>query len=489
MHALSTYCQLGAIQAQLQLEDGALLACQQLLRVLPNRRWVVRGLWHDQLVVAKVFSAKDASRYATRDAAGTQLLAKAGIQTPALLWRGQTKDISVQDEPTQVLIYAAIVAAESADRAYHARNIAQRTELMTQLSRVLGQHHAARLRQTDLHLDNFLIQHEHVWSIDGDGIQQLTISDQQAYQDLARMISKIPILDQVKLVGVCLAAYEQQRGRSGRLQPAQLLAWSKQQHTKDAWRYAAKKVFRNCSDVIWQSTPHYALALTRTSGLAVECLSIASLEESMQQGDTLKAGNTCTVSMGQLGGVSVAIKRYNIKNVWHAFSRAWRASRAAHAWRNAHLLSYFGIATPAPLCMLETRFFGLRSKAYFVAAFSPWPDAMAFFQQTTDQQLRDEAVQQLVTLCYQCYLLQLSHGDMKASNLQITDTGQVVVLDLDSLRMHRYQQWALRAHVKDIRRLLQNWKADTSLYNALVNRFNEVYIDHLPLKRAGIAIS
>jgi hypothetical protein len=47
---------------------------------------------------------------------------------------------------------------------------------------------------------------------------------------------------------------------------------------------------------------------------------------------------------------------------------------------------------------------------------------------------------------------------------------------------------ALRAHAKDIRRLLQNWKQDTSLYNALVESFSLIYQDHTPLKLAGIPI-
>ena len=77
---------------------------------------------------------------------------------------------------------------------------------------------------------------------------------------------------------------------------------------------------------------------------------------------------------------------------------------------------------------------------------------------------------------------------MKASNLQITDQGEIVVIDLDSMRQHRRTQMARRAHAKDIRRLLQNWKQDTSLYNALVESFSLIYQDHTPLKLAGIPI-
>ncbi len=484
MHVLTQYMQLGKLQIALPLADGTMLACEHLLRVLPHRRWVVRGTWHAQAVVAKIFSGQHAARYAARDAKGAQLFAQAGIATPALLWRGQSHDATAI-----VLIYAAIDAAESAESAYQRRCMEQKQALMTQLSRVLAQQHMAQLRQTDLHLDNFLIQQNKVWSIDGDGVQHQTISKSCAYRDLARLISKITVQDQIHVVGTCLAAYDQQCGWAGDMLPARLLQMAIQQHRTDAWRFAAHKVFRSCSDVRWQRTPSQTLALVRASALTATDVNLDNLEAWMQQGVNLKAGNTSTVVHVTFNGMPLVIKRYNIKSFWHAVSRAWRPSRAAHAWRNAHLLRYFGIATPSPLCLLETRRFGLRGKAYFIAAHSPWPDAMQFFKQSTDVVLHAEAIKQLVKLCYQLYVLQLSHGDLKASNLQITDTGEIVVLDLDSLQLHRCPYFALRAHARDIRRLLQNWKADASLYNALVEQFNVIYQDDRPLKLAGIAHS
>ncbi|MEZ0287661.1 MAG: hypothetical protein ACAH05_01725, partial [Methylophilus sp.] len=94
----------------------------------------------------------------------------------------------------------------------------------------------------------------------------------------------------------------------------------------------------------------------------------------------------------------------------------------------------------------------------------------------------------LALTCYQFYLLQISHGDLKASNLQVNPQGQIIVMDLDSMQQHRCARHALRAHAKDIRRLLQNWKDDTSLYNALLQSFHKVYVDLTPLKLAGISI-
>jgi hypothetical protein len=64
--------------------------------------------------------------------------------------------------------------------------------------------------------------------------------------------------------------------------------------------------------------------------------------------------------------------------------------------------------------------------------------------------------------------------------------GQPVLIDLDSMQQHRCAYFAHRGHVKDLQRLMQNWKHDTSLYNAFVKSFKVVYADHTLLKQASV---
>lgn len=451
------------------------------VRVLPQRRWVFRAQWSGKAVFAKVFVGAQAEKYAARDAQGVGWLTQAGLATPALLWQGESAD-----QRARVLIYAAIAPADNADVLYQSLPSAQGLALLKQLVQTLAAQHAAGLIQTDLHLKNFLLADGQVWSLDGDGIQQATLSKHRAYRQLAELVSKIQVLDQHAWVAPLLAAYDAARGWQATLVPATLLAWAKQMKAQEVERYVTRKIFRTCSDVTWQQTSQSAQAVSTTGGLHVTDL--PALEVAMHVGQVLKPGNTCTVVHTHLQDQSVVIKRYNIKNWLHGLGRAWRPSRAAASWRNAHRLQYYGMLTPQPLLMYERRYCGMRGRAYFVSAYSPWPDAQAFFQQCHDQALRQHVVQQLVTLCYQWFLLKVSHGDMKASNLQVTDRGDIVVIDLDSMQQHRRTQMALRAHAKDIRRLLQNWQADTSLYNALVKSFSLIYQDHTPLKLAGISI-
>ena len=465
----------------IRLADQTALTQLMAVRVLPQRRWVFCAQWSGKAVFAKVFVGAQAAKYAARDAQGVGWLTQAGLATPALLWQGESAD-----QRARVLIYAAIAPADNADVLYQSLPSAQGLALLKQLVQTLAAQHAAGLIQTDLHLKNFLLADGQVWSLDGDGIQQATLSKRRAYRQLAELLSKIQVLDQHAWVAPLLAAYDAARGWQATLVPATLLAWAKQMKAQEVERYVTRKIFRTCSDVTWQQTSQSAQAVSTTGGLHVTDL--PALEVAMHVGQVLKPGNTCTVVHTHLQDQSVVIKRYNIKDWLHGLGRAWRPSRAAASWRNAHRLQYYGMLTPQPLLMYERRYCGMRGRAYFVSAYSPWPDAQAFFQQCHDQALRQHVVQQLVTLCYQWFLLKVSHGDMKASNLQVTDRGDIVVIDLDSMQQHRRTQMALRAHAKDIRRLLQNWQADTSLYNALVKSFSLIYQDHTPLKLAGISI-
>ncbi|HSH86524.1 MAG TPA: lipopolysaccharide kinase InaA family protein [Methylophilus sp.] len=466
---------------QLALPDGSALTQLQVHRMLPGRRWVFSAAWQNQAVFAKVFIGRQAEKYAKRDAQGAIWMAEAALKTPALLWQGHAKN-----GQAHVLIYAAIPQAENVHQVYAQTEVPQRLMLLEKVVQVLAQQHAAGLLQTDLHLKNFMLANGSVWSIDGDGIRKKTLSRRACYQQLAALIAKLSILDQQAWVPDLLGAYQQQRKWSGQISQNQILAWAKHYKAQEVREYVERKIFRNCTDVIWQQTATFVMA--HNAHVALPELTPDALELAMRAGSMLKEGNTSTVVRTRLAQLDAVIKRYNIKNMLHAIGRSWRPSRAAVSWSNAHRLQYHEILTPQPLAMLEKRLFGLRGQAYFVSAVSALPDAFTFFNTISDEALRSEALRQLALTCYQFYLLQISHGDMKATNLQINAQGQIVVMDLDSMQQHRCAKRALRAHVKDIRRLLQNWKDDTSLYNALLQSFHAVYVDHMPLKLAGISI-
>jgi tRNA A-37 threonylcarbamoyl transferase component Bud32 len=213
---------------------------------------------------------------------------------------------------------------------------------------------------------------------------------------------------------------------------------------------------------------------------------VSAIDALMQPQNLLKNGNTCTVALTEMEGKKIVIKRYNIKSFWHGVSRAFRQTRAAISWANAHRLNILGIATAQPIALIEQRKLGfIKGKAYYLAEFIDAPNVDEYFAKTQSKTERAKAVKNIVTLFYRLYLLQISHGDMKATNIKMLDN-KPVLIDLDSMRQHKTYFSSSVVHLKDLNRFMQNWKNDIALYNAFVKTFKVVYPDVAILIKAGI---
>lgn len=464
---------------QVQLDHASSLTLLDRVRVVPGRREVYRGEWQGQGVFAKIFLGKDALKYAKRDADGIAILQQEHIATPKLLHAGT--GTMQGGELVQVIVLEEIKNSKNIEELWPMLKVKARLELAKKLVKVIALHHDADIIHTDLHLKNFLVTDDFVYTLDGDGIRQYAgLTYKRALHNLAEMVSKFDVLEQAEWLPQLLEAYLANIGWQQPMTVAQVVPLANQYRLKALSNYADKKVFRNCTDVsVSQSASGFQAwsnAFDLPKGLDLDAL--------LESGSRLKNGNTCTVGLAEIAGKRVVIKRYNIKDLVHAFSRAFRPSRAAVSWANAHRLKLLGIPTAAPIALLETRKFGfLRGKAYFLTEFINVPDVMEYFAQTQDKKARADAVKNICTLFYRLYLLQISHGDMKATNIKMQGT-QPALIDLDAMRQHR--RTCLKAHARDLRRFMQNWKNQPALYNAFVKTFRAVYADARPLELAGV---
>jgi tRNA A-37 threonylcarbamoyl transferase component Bud32 len=383
-----------------------------------------------------------------------------------------------------MLIFQAIENSENAEVLW--RKLADRARLKfaKQLVKAVAQHHQASLLQTDLHLKNFLVKDEAIYTLDGDGIRKYAhLTQQQALKNLSILLSKFDVLDVEVWLAELLKTYSDVRNLQTLPDTAWIKAMTNAHREKVASYYADKKVFRRCSDVIITALRGLFVAASSDANITLPS-DMAELDVLIHQHNLLKNGNTCTVGLAEIDNKKIVIKRYNIKSFWHGIGRAFRPSRAAASWANAYRLNILGIATAKPIAVYEQRTFGLRGKAYFLAEYLDLPDVAEYFAQTQNKTKRAEAVKNIVTLFYKLYLLQISHGDMKATNIKMQGT-QPVLIDLDSMRQHRKSNPV--THLRDLQRFMQNWKDNTSLYNAFVKTFKVVYPNDFLLIKAGIA--
>lgn len=468
----------------LSLADLTLLTCQKIVRVVPQKRVVCQGLWQGKDVYAKLFFGKNAKKYAARDAAGVKWLIDANIDTPPMLHQGEALE-----EKVQVLIFEAIEPANNVEQIWQDLNLTQRLTLAKKVVVEVAKHHDANLLQTDLYLKNFLVSENKIYTLDGDGVRKfVSLSHQQILQNLAVIWSKFDILDIEKWQTILADTYAKTSTRNIVLEPDKVASMANQHRLRAATQYADRKVFRQCADVNIFTTKNLLVAVSGDADIKIP-MQLTELDDLIQPHNLLKDGNTCTVALAEIDHKKIVIKRYNIKSFWHSISRAFRPSRAAASWANAHRLNILGIASAQPIALFEQRKFsflagGLRGKAYFLAEYLDLPDVAEYFAQTQDKVQCAEAVKNIVTLFYKLFLLQISHGDTKATNIKMQGT-QPVLIDLDSMRQHRKTN--ATEHARDLQRFMRNWQDNARLYNAFVETFKVIYSDDSVLLKAGIA--
>lgn len=470
---------------RLALQDAPELSCEQIVRRIPGRRLVCRGSWAGRAVYAKLFIGSDAQRYAVRDAHGALALHAAALATPELLHEG-----AIDEAAGRVLIYAAVEPSQDAEQAWLAADAAGRAQLAAALVATVARQHAAGLLQTDLYLRNFLCAADAIYTLDGDGIRQPPTLDQRsALANLALLLSKFDVLDDVRLPEL-LQLYAEVRG----WKPAGALLTELQQRVRAtrqrvARQYAERKVLRECSEVrVRQGFWRYA-AFERAQ-LTPELEQLAADPDAALQAagsQRLKSGNTCTVGLVQAGARKVVVKRYNVKNFWHGLNRALRCTRASVSWSNAHLLRLLGISTPPPLALIERRWGWLRRQSYFLAEYQAGPDiAEVLADPVLAPERKHELAALLATLLRRLSLLGIEHGDMKASNFLLVD-GEPVVIDLDAMRLHADPAVAQRRHARDLRRFLKNWQQDAATQQMMKAALAAAYGNDPVLALAGIA--
>lgn len=466
----------------LTLSDGTQLTELHVVRCVANKRLVCSGRWNGEPIFAKLFIGHQAERYAARDAAGVEWLSRAAILTPPLLHERSA-------EGAEILIFKAIVDGRNAESVYLASTFSERLVLAEKVVTVVAAHHDAGLLQTDLYLKNFLVESERIYTLDGDAIKPLPniLRRRAALNNLALLLSKFDVLEMALWLKPLAGIYTRSRQGRIKIDLKQLEALVMRHRHRVVDRYASKKVFRQCTDVAVSRSSRHFLAMCRDGFSTSLEHQLRNAPDSLIDGPhqpKLKSGNTCTVALAEINGRKVVVKRYNIKSFWHLIGRFWRPSRAANSWSNAHRMLMHGIATATPLALLEQRFGPLRGRAYFLAKYIESPNLADFMQDALHSGAQKQTVLHAVAeLMHKLLLLQIVHGDMKASNIHIEDSHPILI-DLDSLQEYKCKARFAAGHVRDLKRLIKNWENQPEIEQWLITALQKVYGDHPLLAKA-----
>jgi heptose I phosphotransferase len=175
--------------------------------------------------------------------------------------------------------------------------------------------------------------------------------------------------------------------------------------------------------------------------------------ESYFNGTLLKHDATTSVVKAHIDDRFLIVKRYNIKSFWHAMNRGVRKSRAHICWENAERLIHLGINTAKPVAMIEKRLGPFRSTAYFISEHIEGELASTYFSLENSS---SKAAKHVSALIKQLYQVSISHGDLKATNIIISQD-KPWLIDLDGMRQHFSRRRLLKARRRDIKRFMRNW--------------------------------
>lgn len=447
--------------------DDARLRCTEILRHLPGKRLVCMGTLDGRGVVAKIYvDPKRAKVHAEREARGARAMLARGIRTAPLL---ATASIN----GAQVIVYERIAPAQTAIDVWAASNRTERVPLFRALVETVAQHHNAGLLQHDLHLGNFLLCDQQIYTLDAAEIhaEQTPIARPKALDNLALLCAQLPPEhDETALAALDDYARARQWETTAEDHTVLKVAIAMQRNRRE--RLFLRKIFRESSAFVCRRRfDHYYVCDRRDYSQAMR-QALENPETLFEGAQLLKRGNTATVAATRIDGRAVVIKRYNIKDPLHALKRAIQPTRAAISWRNAHRLRFYDIATPRPIALVERRIGPLRRTAYFITEFHAGEPASVFFR-------RDDIAEEskvgvatgITTLIRQLRSLSLSHGDMKATNFLIAED-QPALIDLDAMRKHRDPVTADRALQRDVERFMKNWSSESSTETSFCKLFS-----------------
>jgi tRNA A-37 threonylcarbamoyl transferase component Bud32 len=426
------------------------LLCTALLRVIPGRRKVYEAMWNDKSVIAKVFSHKfSARRHLKREWRGLSFLASRGLSAPKPLFYGQT-----EDKRWAVVVEKIADSSTVLDVFKETQDPDKELDLLVSVCKELAKQHSKGVLQEDLHLGNFLLRGDNVFTLDAGQMRFLRreAGRKSSISQLAMLASCLPDTNTESISTLCKEYFNARRWRLGK---SDQISFQKQLavHRKRTLRKGLKKCLRTSKRHLRVKTGRYIAVFDRDFCQEVNPPDfIKQIDALMNEGQILKNGNTCYLSHLMWNGKDVVVKRYNHKGFIHSLRHTIKRSRARRGWLHGHRLAMLDIATPKPLAYIEQLKKKLVWKSYLVTEYVEGQKLYDFLRNSNiAEEQRSIAMRQVQNLLDKIGKYRITHGDLKHTNILITDNGPTIT-DLDGMKVHKWN-WAYKiSRAKDFRR-------------------------------------
>jgi tRNA A-37 threonylcarbamoyl transferase component Bud32 len=429
------------------------LLCTGLYRAIPGKRAVYDAMWKDTSVVIKVFSHKFKARlHFKRELKGLNQLQNRGLSSVKSLFSGKT-----HDGRWAIVLEKIVDSATILDVLNKTAEKLKDLDLLIRVCRELAKQHNKGVLQKDLHLGNYLLAGDRIYALDPSQMQffRHQLPRNKSISQLALLLCSLPISD-IKSVRVICQEYFEVRGWHVEKSDETLLQKKMALYMKRGIRRSLKKTLRTSKGHLKITNKQYSAVFDKGFYIETELLDfVEQLDTLMDSGQVLKDGNTCYVSRLSFSSKDIVVKRYNNKGFLHSLRHTIKRSRARRGWLHGHRLGMLNIATPKPLAYIEQRRGLLVKKSYLVTQYVEGQRLYEFLRDdnvTRQQQL--EAMQMIKTMLDKLAKYQITHGDLKHTNILITEIGPVLT-DLDGMIVHCWELLYRNRRTKDIERFIR----------------------------------
>jgi tRNA A-37 threonylcarbamoyl transferase component Bud32 len=170
----------------------------------------------------------------------------------------------------------------------------------------------------------------------------------------------------------------------------------------------------------------------------------------------------------------MAIKRFHATNWYDPLVNLFRPSPALRSWKNGHAFLARGLPTPRPWLFLERRRFGLATVGYLLCERIENAEHLHEFVATADRGALLALVDRIARWIRVMHERGLSHRDLKAANILVTNDGECWFLDLVGVRSHR--RLTDRQRVRDLMRLNASFVSSPPVSRTMRLRFLRTYL-------------
>lgn len=451
--------------------QGEELFCQQVLRLVRRRRLVVQGVWGGHNIIAKLFyHPQKAKLHFSRECWGHDQLKQADIPVAEML---QAVYLDAMPQ-VFVVIYKQLYPIKSLSDLLKESSPSAAWSSLQQCQALLVNLYKHGLCQADMHCNNFALVNDTMYALDYTTVRPCTGFKVEKC-NLAAFYASLPLCYQ-DYYKVMFEDYCRQRGLT---KTAKLYKQIQNNIATRRW-HKAKRLLTTCTRaskgfrLIKQKG--YRAVYTKSEATPALLELMRDPEAVLQKAPTkdLKLDHTTTVLQVKLDGQWFVVKRYNVKGWWHFLTHCWRRSRAMKTWRSGCLLQYFNIPTATPVAMIEKRYLGLTAQNYVVMPYLPGETLDHYLQHTSDPH---NVLVKAAMILKQLASLKMRHSDLKAPNFIVTHQG-VYLIDIDAMRMFRYNQKWLKVFKEELQRFRWNWHNEPKLLQVVDQALASLQLSH-----------